>query len=87
MAEEIATDDTLSYEQVDNANLSGDINNDTNIVKIFGEVFANYHGKLIGFRSPEYSGIFIISSSGQVEYSPHDPNRSLYIVGENGQIK
>ena len=82
-AKKIPTNDTLTYEQVDHAGheTMGDINSSTNVVEISGEVFVNYGNKRIGFRSPEYSGIFIITQSGRVEYSPHAPDRSQDIVG------
>ena len=88
-AKKIPTNDTLAYEQVDHTGHEtiGEITDHTNVVEISGEVFANYGDNLIGFRSPEYSGIFIVTQSGRVEYSPHAPDRSQYIVGDNGQIK
>lgn len=51
-----------------------------------GEVYQS-EGGLIGFRSPDFDGVFFVLPDGTVEYDPHDPNRSRYEVGTNGRIE
>ena len=82
------SDETLSYENTTHGahEKTGKSFTRTKTVEVEGHTHRT-HDRLTSFKSPDHDGLYFVLADGTVEFEPHDPNRSRYEVGDNGQIE